>query len=1031
LYVSEPLTLSGYSGAVEWQIGGEDYGHQQEATAEPFEVDSQGRLRFLAPNFEEPLDTERDNSYRIKVVAINPDDGSIIASKNLNYFVTDNPTEIQSIDVLTNTSIDENEYFQSVQPKLNGGAGAVVWSIKSNQGDDGSLFDIDPVSGVVTMAAKDYEAPLDQDQNNVYTFTVSAEDEVGHVVDKTINITVQNRDEGAAGTDGGAGGGTVTDTNPPVLVKIFSDSADKTFGYGEAVHITAAFNKAVQFGGNSMPPYLKLSNGKEAAYHSGNGTYQITFVYEVESDDVVDVLDVSQLIVGSLQSANGVDFAEVTYDSIGSNLADNDTVSLDATPRIVGVDSSSLDGTYGEGTKINLLLNTDQIIYVEETTGYPPVLALNNGGEGVYKSGSGTNQLVFEYTVGLDEETVDLNVLAFAENDFLFKNIAGLALSDSLSSLPGGDLSDNTNLIIGEPDVPSIVDISALESDGTYILGDTVTIDVAFSGPVWVKSGDVEFGSLDEASQNLLRPYLALTSGGIASYESGSGTSTLRFIYQLQDGEIADDLDVTSLAENGADLVSELGSPVRTAITLGSLSDERNITVDAEPPSLISIVNTETSREVITGSGSNRIKVSGIITLKFDDQIDVSGSDAKLILSGIDDAANPQFPAIGSYVGHSSDAQTIDFSYSGFLVDEYIPIDATALIENGMQILDFAGNAAQTRISLGINDIAGTLLAGAGEFVTDQLGLRLFDAKGELLVETVFDPTAGDTRIMQLLPEAYSGLVMIELFDVNAESPDYVDEFTGQLKSLSDPQNGSPTTLRLVVDADSVAEDKVGAITLTPFGELAVRLVEYVRTENAQEIFPLSNDYLLANNLVSDLFQLTSITSGGIKFTTQDNFSALDGIDSDEQFGLALAALSTLDSQSGSIGNTLDNILAAWITEVEYAQAGLPSPGALSSYLSQVNNTLGQLDGDNSVPQAQAISNYLRDILGGIESTDSETEQNGAQNVNGDDALVEQDATADVLTEIRETSAGPASTEGTTSSSPPQKRKWYQTEAYY
>jgi len=971
LFITQPLSLNGYNGEVEWLIDGEDYGHQDLVEDEPFQIDGFGRLLFNAPNYEQPLDTQRDNSYRIKIMAVNPVDGSLVASKSITYYVTDDPTETQSISLLTNTSIEENQFFQSIAPQLNGGVGEITWSLKGDQNDDSALFNIDPVSGVVTMTAKDYEVPLDVDQDNVYRLTVVAEDEAGHVVEKAVSVAVQNLVENEQGS--GSNNGTDSEPNdtPPVLVKIFSPGGDKTYSYGETVLITAAFNKPVQFLSNSIAPSILLSNGKEASYYGGNGTYQISFAYTVEESDLIDQIDVTQLIVGSLQSSAGIDFSEMIISSIGSNLADNDYISLDATPRIVGVDTLSLDGTYGLGAKINLVLNTDQIIYVGETDGYPPVLALNNGGEGVYKYGSGTNQLVFEYTVGLNEETGKLNVLAFAENDFLFNNIAGLALSDSLSSLPGGDLSDNTNLIIGEPDVPSIIDIAALESDGTYILGDTVTIDVAFNGPVWVKSGDVEFGSLDEASQNLLRPYLALTSGGIASYESGSGTSTLRFIYQLQDGEIADDLDVTSLAENGADLVSELGSPVRTAITLGSLSDERNITVDAEPPSLISIVNAETSREVVTAVGSERIKVSGIITLKFDDKIDVSGSDAKLILSGIDDAANPQFPAIGSYVGHSSDAQTIDFSYSGFLVDEYIPIDATALIENGMQILDFAGNAAQTRISLGINDIAGTLLAGAGEFVADQLGLRLFDAKGELLVETVFDPTAGETRIMQLLPAAYSGLVMIELFDVNAESPDYVDEFTGQLKSLSDPQNGSLTTLRLVVDADSVAEDKVGAITLTPFGELAVKLVEYVRAENGQEVFPLSNDYLVANNLVSDLFQLSSITSGGIKFTTQDDFSALDGIDSDEQFGLALAALSTLDSQSGSIGNTLDNILAAWITEVEYAQAGLPSPGALSSYLSQVNNTLGQLDGANSVPQAQAISNYLRDILGGIESTDS------------------------------------------------------------
>jgi len=245
----------------------------------------------------------------------------------------------------------------------------------------------------------------------------------------------------------------------------------------------------------------------------------------VEADDYVDGLDVSSVLVGSLRSINGIDFSEMVIDSIGSNLSDYDQIILDASPKIIGLDSTSSPGVYGMGSKINLVMMSDQPIFVEETDGYPAILALNNGGEAVYKDGSGSNQLLFEYLVGQSEDVVGLDVLAFAENDFIFKNEAGLILSDSLSSLSQGSFEDNTDISIGEPEVPSIIDIVVNQADGTYILGDRLNIDLIFNDAVWVKDGSIDFDALDQSTQDALRPYLSLNTGGVAHYEGGSGTT--------------------------------------------------------------------------------------------------------------------------------------------------------------------------------------------------------------------------------------------------------------------------------------------------------------------------------------------------------------------------------------------------------------------------------------------------------------------------------------------------------------------------
>jgi len=81
-------------------------------------------------------------------------------------------------------------------------------------------------------------------------------------------------------------------------------------------------------------------------------------------------------------------------------------------------------------------------------------------------------------------------------------------------------------------------------------------------------------------------PKLALSSGGTASYASGSGTSTLTFTYTVAAGDSAGDLDeasATALTLNGgsiqsAGLSANLSLPAPGAS--GSLGFNKNIAID-------------------------------------------------------------------------------------------------------------------------------------------------------------------------------------------------------------------------------------------------------------------------------------------------------------------------------------------------------------------------------------------------------------------------------------------------------------------
>jgi hypothetical protein len=88
-------------------------------------------------------------------------------------------------------------------------------------------------------------------------------------------------------------------------------------------------------------------------------------------------------------------------------------------------------------------------------------------------------------------------------------------------------------------------------------------------------------------------PQLALSSGGTASYVSGSGTATLTFSYTVAAGQNASPLDeasVTALTLNGGSIVDGSGNTATLTLpapaAAGSLGANKNIVIDTVGPSL-------------------------------------------------------------------------------------------------------------------------------------------------------------------------------------------------------------------------------------------------------------------------------------------------------------------------------------------------------------------------------------------------------------------------------------------------------------
>ncbi len=86
-------------------------------------------------------------------------------------------------------TVEENEEWAH-DADLTGASnplGDVSWSV---DGDDAAFFTIDQDSGVLTMSARNFEDPLDDDGDNVYEVTVHAVDEDGNADSEDVRVTV-------------------------------------------------------------------------------------------------------------------------------------------------------------------------------------------------------------------------------------------------------------------------------------------------------------------------------------------------------------------------------------------------------------------------------------------------------------------------------------------------------------------------------------------------------------------------------------------------------------------------------------------------------------------------------------------------------------------------------------------------------------------------------------------------------------------------------------------------------------------------
>ena len=222
--------------------------------------------------------------------------------------------------------------------------------------------------------------------------------------------------------------------------------------------------------------------------------------------------------------------------------------------------------------------------------------------------------------------------------------------------------------------------ISSTNANGTYGTGAVITITVGFSAAVNV----------------IGTPTLALnTTGGpagIASYTTGTGTSTLSFKYTVAAGQSANPLDAASTAAltlNGGSIVDTVTNDPNPAVltvatgsgTAGALANAKNIVIDAVAPTVTGISSTNANGTYGTGAVIT-------ITVGFSAAVNVIGTPT-LALNTTGGPAG-----IASYMTGTG-TNTLSFTYTIAAGQTANPLDAAstaALTLNGGSIVDTVTN---------------------------------------------------------------------------------------------------------------------------------------------------------------------------------------------------------------------------------------------------------------------------------------------------------------------------------------------------
>lgn len=308
------------------------------------------------------------------------------------------------------------------------------------------------------------------------------------------------------------------------IITAVTPPSNSTYLTSENLDFTFTFNEAVTVNGGT--PRIQLNIGGSAVYAdyiSGSGTSNLLFRYTVQGGDL---------------DTDGINFQSNSIDlntafSIQNGASENAILDFsglipnmssvlvgEPAPYISSISPPSSQ-TYLETENIDFIVSTSENITVTGT----PQIQLDIGGTTVhanYLSGSGTSALTFRYTVANNLE--DLNGISLSSPVQLN---SGTMVDADTNNLNLTFTAPNTSGVLVDSRAPYVTSVTA-PSDDSYVDTEVLSFVVNYSEVVTVTN----------------TPRLAIDIGGstvYANYQSGSGSTSLTFSYNISGGGFDDD----------------------------------------------------------------------------------------------------------------------------------------------------------------------------------------------------------------------------------------------------------------------------------------------------------------------------------------------------------------------------------------------------------------------------------------------------------------------------------------------------------
>src|SRR5262249_44013175 len=287
-------------------------------------------------------------------------------------------------------------------------------------------------------------------------------------------------------------------------------------------------------------------------------------------------------------------------------------------------------GDLNAGKVVTLTVAFSEAVTVN-TSGGTPTLALNDGPGGVatYTSGSGSNSLIFSYTVAAGQNTSDLTVTAFNLNGATVRDGAGnnANLAGAVTN-PPGILTIDT-VAPGVPIISQVTDdvlpVTGVVANGGSTDDTTPTVRVSLSGTNAAAGDQVQLFN----GTNGLGSAIVLTSGNISNGFVDVTTAV------LAQGTYNFNARITDVAGN----TSGASSNYTVTIATGA---------DTTPPTVSSVVRSGAG--ITNGNGS--LNAGKVVTLT------VAFSEAVTVNIG-PPGQEPTFTVNGSAINTATHAYTV------------------------------------------------------------------------------------------------------------------------------------------------------------------------------------------------------------------------------------------------------------------------------------------------------------------------------------------------------------------------------------